>query len=80
LLSAEVVAHFVSGPELPEWYVATAGADCPDDTLDQLHRRSADPWGVDSRWYERRKRDLSSPRFPASASATRSRSAARPGH
>ncbi len=26
--------------------------------FDALHRDSADPWGVFSRWYERRKRDL----------------------
>lgn len=26
--------------------------------FDQLHARSADPWGVHTRWYERRKRDL----------------------
>ncbi|MDA8444548.1 class I SAM-dependent methyltransferase [Paracidovorax valerianellae] len=26
--------------------------------FEQLHARSADPWGVHARWYERRKRDL----------------------
>jgi LmbE family N-acetylglucosaminyl deacetylase/SAM-dependent methyltransferase len=55
LLPADVLAHF-AGPY--EWYVVTAGADCPDDALDELHRVSQDPWGTDSRWYERRKRDL----------------------
>ena len=31
----------------------------PDDTaLDDLHAESADPWGVDSRWYEQRKRAI----------------------
>ena len=31
----------------------------PSDTaLERLHRSQADPWGVDTRWYERRKRAL----------------------
>ena len=30
----------------------------PDDSLDRLHQENSDPWGVESRWYERRKRDL----------------------
>jgi LmbE family N-acetylglucosaminyl deacetylase/SAM-dependent methyltransferase len=55
LLSPDLLAHF-TGPH--EWYAVTAGADCRDDALDELHRVSEDPWGADSRWYERRKRDL----------------------
>jgi len=55
LLPPEFVAHFEDGPE---HYLRTASADCPDDSLDRLHRQEADPWGVESRWYERRKRDL----------------------
>ncbi len=55
LLTAELVAHFTSGHE---WYVVTSGRDCPDHALDRVHQHSADPWGVDTRWYERRKRDL----------------------
>jgi hypothetical protein len=55
LLTPELLAHFGSGHE---WFVVTAGRDCPDLELDRVHQRAADPWGVDSRWYERRKRDL----------------------
>ena len=29
-----------------------------DGRLDRLHRDDPDPWGVDRRWYERRKREL----------------------
>jgi len=29
-----------------------------DDRLDRLHAERAEPWGADSRWYERRKRAL----------------------
>ncbi len=55
LLPAEFVAHFEDGPE---HFLRTASVDCPDDSLDRLHQEQADPWGVESRWYERRKRDL----------------------
>ena len=55
LLSPDLLAHF-DGPA--EWYAVTPGRDCADDTLDELHRAVADPWGADARWYERRKRDL----------------------
>ncbi len=55
LLTPEFVAHFEDGPE---HYLRTASVDCPDDSLDLLHQEQADPWGVESRWYERRKRDL----------------------
>jgi LmbE family N-acetylglucosaminyl deacetylase/SAM-dependent methyltransferase len=63
LLTPGLLAHFhggdrPAGPEWPEWYAVTPGRDCPDDALDDLHRASDDPWGTDSRWYERRKRDL----------------------
>jgi LmbE family N-acetylglucosaminyl deacetylase len=55
LLPPEFLAHF----DTPhEWFVVTRGRDCPDHELDRLHQRSADPWGVDSRWYEERKRAL----------------------
>ena len=39
-------------------YVVTPSAECRDDALDDLHAEEADPWGVETRWYERRKRDL----------------------
>ena len=55
LLTADLLAHF-AGPY--EWYAVTAGANCRDDALDEVHRVSEDPWGAESRWYERRKRDL----------------------
>ncbi len=55
LLAPELLAHFTQGPET---YLRTASADCPDDSLDQLHQTDGDPWGVESRWYEQRKRDL----------------------
>jgi len=55
LLPADFLAHFEDGPE---HYLRTASIDCPDDSLDRLHQEEADPWGVESRWYERRKRDL----------------------
>ncbi len=55
LLAPELLAHFRSDHE---WFVVTPGADCRDDELDELHGALEDPWGVDSRWYERRKREL----------------------
>ncbi len=55
LLEADFLAHFDGDHE---WFVVTPGLDSRDDELDELHRDSADPWGVDSRWYERRKREL----------------------
>jgi LmbE family N-acetylglucosaminyl deacetylase len=46
------LAHFHGSAEV---YVV----DAPRDTaLDDLHRSDPDPWGVDDRWYESRKRDL----------------------
>jgi LmbE family N-acetylglucosaminyl deacetylase/SAM-dependent methyltransferase len=55
LLSADLLAHFVDGPE---HYLRTASVDAPDDSLDRLHEEEPDPWGVETRWYEQRKRDL----------------------
>ncbi len=55
LMTPELLAHF-GGPV--EHYLRTASGDCPDDSLDELHRDRPDPWGADSRWYEQRKRDL----------------------
>jgi len=55
LLDADFLAHFARDHE---WFVVTRGVDSRDDELDALHRDAEDPWGVDSRWYERRKRDL----------------------
>jgi SAM-dependent methyltransferase len=55
LLDPVFLQHFAGEDE---WFVVTPGAQSRDDELDQLHRDVEDPWGVDSRWYERRKRDL----------------------
>ncbi len=35
-----------------------------DTALDDLHQSEADPWGVDTRWYERRKRALTLAMLP----------------
>ena len=51
----DFLAHFARRPRVVRRH---ARRDSPDDELDELHRDAADPWGVDSRWYERRKRDL----------------------
>jgi len=52
LLGADLLRHFAGRREA---YVA----DAPHDAaLDDLHADRADPWGVDSRWYETRKRAL----------------------
>ncbi len=55
LLGPELLEHF-AGPV--EHLFVTPPEECPDDTLDGVHEDDADPWGVESRWYERRKRDL----------------------
>jgi len=55
LLSSELLEHFLSGPE---HFVTTPSGECPDDALDDLHREHSDPWGVETRWYEERKRNL----------------------
>ncbi|WP_148613465.1 bifunctional PIG-L family deacetylase/class I SAM-dependent methyltransferase [Nocardioides rubriscoriae] len=52
LLSADFLAHFAASYEV-FWEGAAR-----DDALDALHEAQADPWGVDRRWYERRKRAL----------------------
>ncbi|MDX6357458.1 MAG: hypothetical protein QOH37_512 [Nocardioidaceae bacterium] len=55
LLTPDLLAHFAGGNE---WFVITTAEECVDDALDRLHRDEPDPWGVDSRWYEQRKRAL----------------------
>jgi LmbE family N-acetylglucosaminyl deacetylase/SAM-dependent methyltransferase len=52
LLNADMLAHF-SGPD--QLYVVEP---LTDERLDILHLEDPDPWGVDRRWYEERKRDL----------------------
>lgn len=52
LLAPDFLEHFAAGHEV-FWQLA------PDDAaLEELHADHDDPWGVDRRWYERRKRDL----------------------
>ena len=52
LLSADFLEHF-GGTD--EHFIIDAPVD---DALDRLHAEDDDPWGVDERWYERRKSDL----------------------
>lgn len=53
LLGPDLLAHFERDAE-------TFLVDGPvaDDALERLHADEQDPWGVDTRWYERRKRAL----------------------
>lgn len=55
MLSSTVLEHFVVDEEL---FVLTSAEQAVDDRLDRLHAGDADPWGAESRWYERRKRSL----------------------
>ncbi len=55
LLRPDLLANFEEGPE---HYLLTASAECIDGSLDRLHTDQADPWGVETRWFERRKREL----------------------
>lgn len=52
LLSPAFVEHFTG---TNEYFIIE---EPRDDSLDRLHADDDDPWGVDERWYERRKRDL----------------------
>ena len=58
MLHPEFLAHFHGSVEV---YLVD-GAD--DTALDDLHRSEPDPWGVDERWYEQRKRDLTLAMLP----------------
>ena len=55
LLPPGVLKHFRG---VREHLVVTPPTECPDDALDSVHVEDPDPWGTQSRWYERRKRDL----------------------
>ncbi|CAN5138864.1 hypothetical protein BH09ACT12_BH09ACT12_26810 [soil metagenome] len=64
LLQAGFLAHFETAQE-----VYLVGADPgkvsgADEALDVLHRNDEEPWHVDERWYERRKRDLTLAALP----------------
>ncbi len=47
-----VLAHFAGGEEILIEQPAV------DTALDDLHRREPEPWHVDDRWFEQRKRDV----------------------
>lgn len=55
LLGPGMLAHSRGRDEHFWW---TEAATAPDTVLDELHRDADDPWGVETRWYERRKRAL----------------------
>lgn len=58
MLTETVLEHFDAPTE---HYVVEPAHD---DALDRLHRDETDPWGVDERWYERRKRSLTLAALP----------------
>lgn len=58
LLRPSFRAHFEGAREL---YVEEPTTD---PALDDLHRELADPWGADTRWYERRKRQITTAMLP----------------
>lgn len=52
LLGAPLLAHFAGAHET---YLEQPTYDL---ALEQVHQQAEDPWGVDTRWFEERKRDL----------------------
>jgi SAM-dependent methyltransferase len=58
VLRPDFVEHFVGGAEV--FVEAPADASAPElaPSFDATHARRDDPWGVTTRWYERRKRAL----------------------
>lgn len=59
LLDGPLLAHFTSPVE---HFVEDDNVE--DEALDDLHRSTPDPWGVDERWYEYRKRQLTLAALP----------------
>lgn len=59
LLGEDLLEHFTGEVEVFVSQPAT------DPALDELHRRDADPWGAQVRWYEQRKRDLTLATLPS---------------
>lgn len=43
------------------------GSSMPGEWFDAFYARNEDPWGFETRWYERRKRDILMSSFPASS-------------
>ena len=60
LLGPGLLAHFAGSVE----HFVVDDAVVADDALDELHRAEPDPWGVDERWYEQRKRWLTLAALP----------------
>ncbi len=58
LLTDRMLAHF----DAPVEHFIVEPAN--DEALERLHREEPDPWGVDERWYEGRKRDLTLAALP----------------
>lgn len=54
ILQPDFLRHFVE----PAGELFVRDEVSPDSGLDDLHRRDREPWGADTRWYERRKRRL----------------------
>lgn len=60
ILQPDFLQHF-AGPEVE---LFMHGDTTPDTGLDDLHSRTHQPWGADTRWYERRKRQLTLAMLP----------------
>lgn len=58
LLHRETLAHFARDIEIFVMADAATAADRTIADFDAFHARHDDPWGLESRWYERRKRQL----------------------
>jgi LmbE family N-acetylglucosaminyl deacetylase/SAM-dependent methyltransferase len=64
-------SHFLANFEgLSEFFIETAtvgthGDDLGEPYFDELYRHRSDPWSLESRWYERRKRSITMAALPA---------------
>lgn len=58
MLHVGMLRHFERDVEVFVEVGAAPRTSTPVASFDARYARSADPWGVDSRWYERRKREL----------------------
>ncbi|QWC84523.1 PIG-L family deacetylase [Nocardioidaceae bacterium] len=56
MLGRHVLEHALADEEA--FRLTAAGDAAPDSALDDLHRLHEEPWGVDTSWYEIRKRGL----------------------
>lgn len=67
VLDADFLAHFDG---MREFFIETAahanlGDDLGEPYFDELYRHRSDPWSLESRWYERRKRSITMAALPA---------------